>query len=69
LRTWVDNTGHYQVRARLIAITSDQVRLLKDTGTTTTVPMHRLSEQDRGYVGQMIAEVGYGELDQLLVTR
>lgn len=64
MRTWVDNTGDYQVEARLVVITADSVRLLKENGRTTTVPMSRLSDEDRDYVEQMIAQIGYGELGQ-----
>jgi hypothetical protein len=38
------------VRGRLIAILDDKVRILKETGRTTTVPMTRLSTADRQYV-------------------
>jgi hypothetical protein len=64
MRTWVDNTGHYEVEARLVVIMVDSVRLLKENGRTTTVPMSRLSDGDRDYVEQMIAQIGYGELGQ-----
>ncbi|TVS14282.1 MAG: hypothetical protein EA424_19975, partial [Planctomycetaceae bacterium] len=64
MRNWVDNTGHFEVEARLVVIMDESVRLLKDNGRTTTVPMYRLSQQDQQYVQQMIAQVGYGELGQ-----
>jgi hypothetical protein len=64
MRTWVDNTGNYQVEARLVVITAESVRLLKENGRTTTVPMSRLSDGDRDYVEQMVAQIGYGELGQ-----
>ncbi len=65
MRTWVDNTGNYQVRARLIVILDDAVRLLKETGTTTTVPMRRLSEGDALYVQQIALQFGPGEIERL----
>jgi hypothetical protein len=50
LRLWTDNTGKFQVRARLVVIGKTHVRLLKDTGKFTTVPYSRLSQTDLAYV-------------------
>ncbi len=49
-QTWVDNTGTYTVRARLVVIYSDRVKLIKENGKFTTVPINRLSEKDFQYV-------------------
>lgn len=50
-REWVDDTGLFRVRGRLLAILDGKVRILKETGRTTTVPLARLSAADREYVG------------------
>jgi hypothetical protein len=50
LRKWRDNTGAYEVEARLVIIYPDKVRLRKENGRTTTVAMRRLSEFDQAYV-------------------
>ena len=50
LRVWVDNTGNYSCRGRLVRFLDGQVRLLKDTGRTTTVPLYRLSTSDLEFV-------------------
>jgi len=50
VRRWRDNTGAYEVEARLIMIYPDKVRLRKENGRTTTVAMRRLSEFDQAYV-------------------
>jgi hypothetical protein len=50
MRLWTDNTGKYQVTARLVSFTATHVRLLKDTGKYTTVPMTRLSQPDLEFV-------------------
>lgn len=50
IREWVDDTGLFHVRGRLIAIQGGKVRILKETGRTTTVPLSRLSMADRQYV-------------------
>jgi hypothetical protein len=50
MRLWTDNTGKFQVRARLLVILDGKVRLLKDTGRTTTVPFNRLSKGDLAFV-------------------
>jgi hypothetical protein len=50
MRTWVDNTGQFSCQARLIQFKDGQVRLLKDNGRTTTVPVYRLSQGDLQFV-------------------
>ncbi len=50
MRRWRDNTGAYEVEARLMIIYPEKVRLRKDNGRTTTVAMRRLSEFDQAYV-------------------
>jgi len=50
VREWVDDSGLFHVRGQLIAILDGKVRILKETGRTTTVPLTRLSAADRQYV-------------------
>lgn len=52
LRLWVDDTGRYTCRGRLIKMLDGQVRLLKDNGRTTTVQLSRLSEADLEFVNR-----------------
>jgi SLA1 Homology Domain 1 (SHD1) protein len=52
MRLWSDNTGKFQIYARLITVGKDHVRLLKDTGKYTTVPFNRLSHSDLAFVRQ-----------------
>ena len=49
-RQWVDNSGTYRVKARLVVIYVDKIKLLKENGNVTTVPLSRLSDADFGYV-------------------
>ena len=65
MRAWVDNTGNFKVQGRVIAILDGKVRLLKDTGKTTTVPLDRLSDADREYVEQLMQQHGAGALEKL----
>jgi hypothetical protein len=59
MRSWTDDSGLFQVQARLLLILdASRVRLLKTTGRTTTVPLARLSPADREYVEQVIAQYG-----------
>lgn len=51
-RVWVDNTGRYSVNARLLQMTGGHVRLMKDNGRTTTVPINRLSVRDLEFVNR-----------------
>jgi hypothetical protein len=57
-RQWSDNSGQFQVKARLLLILDGNVRLLKETGRTTTVPTERLSDADRAYVEEVISRYG-----------
>lgn len=67
LRHWTDNSGQFQVQARLMLILDGKVRLLKETGRTTTVPTERLSAADQQYIAEIIARYGRDltALDQL----
>jgi len=58
LRHWSDNSGQFRVKARLILVLDGKVRLLKETGRTTTVPTERLSPADREYVAEVIERHG-----------
>lgn len=49
-RTWRDNTGTFQVDARLVEIHSGYVRLQKTNGRFCQVPLRRLSVGDRALV-------------------
>ena len=50
MRMWTDNTGSYKTRGRLVVIAKTHVRLLKDNGKYSTVPLERLSKADIDYV-------------------
>jgi hypothetical protein len=50
MRVWTDNTGKFQVSARLIVVGPKHVRLLKANGRFTTVPFTRLSRGDLAFV-------------------
>jgi hypothetical protein len=69
MREWTDNSGQFRVNARLIVILDGKVRLLKDTGKTTTVPLERLSATDRTYVEQIIGRYGKDLATLQLVSR
>jgi SLA1 homology domain 1, SHD1 len=64
VRQWVDDTGTFRVKGRLILILDGKVRVLKETGRTTTVPLTRLSAADRQYVEDVISRYG-SDLTQL----
>lgn len=50
MRLWTDNTGKFQVKARLVSVGRNHVRLLKESGKFTTVPFDRLSRADLAFV-------------------
>lgn len=65
VRTWIDNTGVYNVEGRLIEITDDHVRLLKTNGRTCTVPNTRLCKADAAYVESVREQVESSRLAML----
>jgi hypothetical protein len=50
MREWVDNTGRFACHGRMMEFQDGHVRLLKDNGRTTTVPIYRLSQSDLEFV-------------------
>jgi hypothetical protein len=62
MRLWTDNTGSFTCQARLVRFSDGHVRLLKDNGHTTTVPLARLSTGDLEFVNRQAsaqrAEIG-----------
>jgi hypothetical protein len=48
----MDNTGKHSCRGRLVRFLDDKVRILKDNGRTTTVPLYRLSTNDLSFVNR-----------------
>lgn len=58
IREWRDDSGTFTVKARLVLILDEKVKLLKETGRTTTVPLSRLSAADRAYIAEIISRYG-----------
>lgn len=50
LRTWTDESGEFSVEAELVDSSATEVRLRKTDGSVVTVPLDRLSTEDRKYV-------------------
>ena len=49
-RTWADATGKFSVVARLVKASPSAVELVREDGSTVTVPRDRLSEADLKYL-------------------
>lgn len=70
MRLWSDDTGQYQVRARLVEVFAEQIRLEKENGAFATVPLTRLSEKDRLFVEDFEQrKLALSELYRTLVAR
>ena len=54
MRQWVDNTGTFATVGRMIEIRGQLIRLMKENGRTTTVPVRRLSVADIDYVSKQV---------------
>jgi hypothetical protein len=57
-REWSDSTGKFHAIAKLVGGDESRVRLLKQTGSTITVPMSRLSAADRQFVRDRLRLAG-----------
>ena len=66
VRSWVDNTGLYKVRGRVSSITDSHVRLIKENGRYSTVPLRRLSPSDYRHVMALKEAFGQDLLDQVV---
>jgi hypothetical protein len=52
MRQWNDNTGSFSCRGRLVRFLNGYVRIVKENGRTTTVPLARLSARDLEFVNR-----------------
>ena len=50
LRTWVDATGKYKIEAELVSHENGSVKLKRRDGTVVTLPIEKLSAEDREYL-------------------
>ena len=50
MRRWIDNTGTHETVGTLIEVHADRIRILKRSGSYSTVPLARLSREDQTYV-------------------
>lgn len=50
MRRWIDNTGTHETVGILIEVHTDRIRILKQSGSYSTVPLTRLSREDQAYV-------------------
>ena len=56
-RTWKDSTGKFSVEARLLSIQDGQVVLKTTAGKEIKIPLERLSQEDRLFAEEYLAEV------------
>ena len=52
LRAWTDSTGKYTIRAEFVELKSGKVRLRKLDGKEVTIPIEKLSDEDRELLRQ-----------------
>ena len=67
-RQWVDNSGTYRVKARLMVIYVDKIKLLKENGKISTVPLSRLSDKDFGYVSWVASNLTKEQTARMVKT-
>jgi hypothetical protein len=53
VRLWIDQTGKFEVRAKLIRQTETDVTLLTEKGKEVTLPKSKLSKSDRDFLDQV----------------
>jgi hypothetical protein len=66
-RLWVDNTGSFSCHGRLVRFLDGKVRIMKENGRTTTVPLARLSAVDLEFVNRQ-ASAQQAELHKTVQT-
>lgn len=54
-RTWTDSSGQFQIEAELVEVKEGQVTLKKADGSTVILPIDKLSEADRDFIGHHVA--------------
>ena len=54
-RTWTDSSGQFQIEAELVEVKEGQVTLKKADGSTVILPIDKLSEADRDFIGRHVA--------------
>jgi hypothetical protein len=54
-RTWTDVTGKYRVVARIVGVEKNVVKLLKENGHISSVPIAKLSKDDRDYIARWLS--------------
>ncbi len=64
MRVWTDSTGNFTVRARLVVVFDGHVRLQKETGRFTTVPLERLSKPDLAFVESHVVSIASTSVDR-----
>ena len=52
-RTWTDSTGKYKIEAELVEVRDGTAYLKRADGKTVSVPLTKLSETDRNYLGSL----------------
>lgn len=57
-RTWTDATGQFSVKAMFMGYAAGQVTLRKEDGSDITVPIEKLSEDDRSYLREKFRDKG-----------
>lgn len=55
-RIWTDITGKHQIRARLVDVENDVVRLERPNGDISRIPLMKLSEKDQEFIRSGAAE-------------
>lgn len=49
-RFWTDATGRFRVKATLLEVSGEQVKLKREDGREISVPIDRLSPRDREFL-------------------
>lgn len=63
-RTWTDSTGTFTIEAEMVRTADGVVTLKKRNGNTVDVPIDRLSQADRDFIGGESAQAGFSSSPQ-----
>jgi hypothetical protein len=65
MRTWKDASGKYTIEAKMVGFADGLVQLERPDGTTISVPLEKLSDEDQKFVGSAMGESAGGEPQEL----
>ncbi len=65
VRTWKSASGEHEIEAEFVSSDGTSVKLAKPDGTEMSIPLGKLSAEDRDYVAAQVAPTASSEKQQI----